>query len=282
MTKQVVGFSGGADSQACALYVRRKYPPEDVLLINSDPGGNEHQATYGFIRWYSENVFPVKIVHPIVADVAEREPGSVAKLGLTMDTPLTFELLAKIKQRFPSNYAKFCTEFLKMAPRRRHLQELGTEGYEMWTGIRRDESTKRRNAPEREWDDYYDCYLNQPLVSWTKQQVFDYLAEAGEEVNPLYRMGFSRVGCSPCVEWGKDSIRNWAARSPEDVEKIRRWEREVGFTFFGPIMPGGRYGGIDEVIIWSKTTHGGKQLSLPILEAEAEGGGCSSKYGLCE
>ena len=40
--KHVVGFSGGIDSQACARWVLNRYPAEDVILLNSDAGGNEH------------------------------------------------------------------------------------------------------------------------------------------------------------------------------------------------------------------------------------------------
>ncbi len=39
---------------------------------------------------------------------------------------------------------------------------------------------------------------------------------------------------------------------------------------------------IDEVVEWAKTTRGGRQYSLPILEGEVESGMCMSKWGLCE
>lgn len=284
---RVVGFSGGADSQATALWVRQHFPREEIILLNADPGGNENVYTYGFIRWYSENVFPVIMVQPIVADVAERRPGMVRELGLAPDQPLTFDLLAKIFQRFPSDLAGFCTEFLKLAPSRRWLRENVIARnpaitLERYVGVRRDESTKRRNTPDKAWDDYFDCEVFYPLASWTKQQVFDFLKEHGEEVNPLYKMGFSRVGCSPCVKWGKETIRLWAARFPDEVAKVRQWEKDVGYTFFGPIMTDGSFGFIDEVVEWSKTTRGGRQLSLPFVENDAASGGCVSKYGLCE
>ena len=32
-TKHIVGFSGGIDSQACALWVRNRFPREDVIQI---------------------------------------------------------------------------------------------------------------------------------------------------------------------------------------------------------------------------------------------------------
>ena len=42
--KHIVGFSGGIDSQACARWVLNRFPVEDVILLNSDAGGNEHCA----------------------------------------------------------------------------------------------------------------------------------------------------------------------------------------------------------------------------------------------
>ena len=57
--KHVVGFSGGIDSQACALWVRNRFPREDVILLNSDAGGNEHPLTVEFVERYSATVHPV-------------------------------------------------------------------------------------------------------------------------------------------------------------------------------------------------------------------------------
>jgi 3'-phosphoadenosine 5'-phosphosulfate sulfotransferase (PAPS reductase)/FAD synthetase len=64
--KHIVGFSGGIDSQACARWVLNRFPKDDVILTNSDAGGNEHPLTVEFIDWYSENVHPVVRVNAIV------------------------------------------------------------------------------------------------------------------------------------------------------------------------------------------------------------------------
>lgn len=317
--KHVVGFSGGADSQACALWVRERFASEDIILLNSDAGGNESPITTGFIRWYSDTIHPVVTVSAIVADMGNKARAKREELGLSDDDPLTFDLLAILKGRFPSRKAQFCTEHLKLAPQRRWLDahfpprivdgvRLPTDAFERYAGVRRDESEHRKDSAEREYDDFYGCWLNRPLATWSKPQVFDYLEAAGEEVNPLYRMGFSRVGCAPCINSGKDDIRQWAARDPAMIDKIRAWERRVGRTFFPPIIPrhvrpgdreplpgetpkqtakrlrslGRRHAFVDEVVEWAKTTRGGRQYSLPILESEADAGMCSSKWGLCE
>lgn len=286
-TIQIVGFSGGADSQACALWVRQRFPPEDIILMNTLAGGNEHPITEQFIKEYSEKVFPVVTVTPLIQDLGGRgtKPGLSRdrRQEFSDDDELTFDRLAYIKQRFPSRRAQFCTEHLKLVPQRRWTDEnLTAKGidFERWIGVRRDESEARRNAKEREWDEYFDCYVNRPLVDWTKKQVFDFLAEHGEEVNPLYKMGFGRVGCAPCINSGKEDIRTWATRFPEMIDKVREWEKRVGRTFFAPCVPGKEFNWVDEVVEWSKTGYGGNQFLIPMWEAEAES--CSSKYGLCE
>lgn len=96
-------------------------------------------------------------------------------------------------------------------------------------------------------------------------------------------VGFSGgVGCSPCINAGKDDIREWAARFSDEVEKVRRMGAAVGRSFFPPVLPGKRYGFIDEVVAWSRTVRGGVQLALPLVEEAAARGECSSRYGLCE
>jgi 3'-phosphoadenosine 5'-phosphosulfate sulfotransferase (PAPS reductase)/FAD synthetase len=334
--KHVVGFSGGIDSQAMALWVRQRFPVEDVILCNADPGGNEHPVTSEFIEWYRENVFPVVVIHPQVRDMAGGATAQIAKRGLAQDEPLTFDLMASLKGLFPSTKARFCTTYMKLEPMRRWCYDNGakglhfepetgkiiharlagpdaipspegilSDGYERYAGIRRDESKDRIDAAEREYDDLFACWLNRPLVTWTKDRCFETVIEAGESFNPLYLQGFNRVGCAPCINARKEDINLWAARYPEMIYKIRRWETRVGRTFFPPIMPTGvkavrdegetdkafnkrkrslsrRHGWIDEVVDWSKTVHGGKQFGLPMLEADVASGMCMSNYGLCE
>lgn len=287
--KHIVGFSGGIDSQACARWVLNRYPAEDVVLLNSDAGKNENGLTMAFVDWYSANVHPVITITPIAQDLYEcsapkaRVHVSRAKVEAKGFQPLqeiTFGDMMELKGRGPSSQAQFCTDILKIRPQLRWINEnlKGVE-YERYTGVRRDESRNRKDTPLREWDDFYDCWLNNPLAEWTKLQCFAYVKEYGELVNPLYSMGFSRVGCSPCVNWSKDDIAAWAIRFPEDGDKIRRWEKQSGRTFFPPAVPGLAFNFIDEVIAWAKTSRGGRQSLLPIMH---ERPACESKYGLCE
>lgn len=244
MTKHVVGFSGGIDSQACALWVRNHFPAEDVILTNSQAGRNEHPVTCEFIERYSRLYFPVTEVVPVITDLGDvgtkdRGTGD-RRREFAEDDELTFDRLAYVKGIFPSRKAQFCTEYLKLKPQQRWcFEELRDKGidYVRYTGVRRDESEARKDVPDKEWDTYFDCELVRPIASWTKKECFDYVVAHGEDYNPLYKMGFSRVGCAPCINSGKDDIREWSARFPEMIDKVRAWEKSVGRAFFRPMIP---------------------------------------------
>jgi 3'-phosphoadenosine 5'-phosphosulfate sulfotransferase (PAPS reductase)/FAD synthetase len=278
--KHIVGLSGGIDSQATALWVRQRYPAEDIILLNSNAGGNEHPLTDEHVAEYSEKVFPITVVSAIISDINRPEPLEKAKeMGLSLDSPLDFPLLARLKGFFPSSQFQFCTESLKLAPQRRWMAANLEDEFERYSGVRRDESKRRKDTPFRSWDKYFDCHLNCPIVDWTKQMCFDYVRQFKEPINPLYSLGFDRVGCAPCVNSGKSDITAWATRFPEMIDKVDCWEQKTGLRFFRSVFPGMGDGRIREVVEWAKTDRGGWQFNiLRGMDVPS----CESKYGLCE
>ena len=283
--KHVVGFSGGIDSQACARWVLNRYPAEDVILLNSDVGGHEHPITTEFIETYSLDVHPVTVVTPIIADM-----GTLCKSGASGERRsryaeadrLTFDVLAEIKGMFPTQQSQFCTKHLKLKPSHRWMKENITDvglSFVRYAGVRRQESERRKNKQAVEWDDFFGCPLHHPIVDWTKQMCFDYVKYHGEAVNPLYTMGFNRVGCAPCINANKNDILEWSRRFPEMIDKVRIWEQRTGLSFFRHPFKDGRYRFVDDMVDWAKTARGGKQYSLLVLEEPAA---CDSEYGLCE
>lgn len=301
--KHIVGFSGGIDSQACAGLVLDKHPKTDVILLNSNAGENEDPLTDLFVEWYSVNVHPVTRCNAIVADLwtepdyLETAAAKDTKIGANLraigyqnqnqnqNQNLTFEEMIKLKGRPPSRTNQFCTEILKLRPQKRWIAEhFGVGGiyegqdYCRYVGVRRDESAKRKNTPDSQWDTFFDCEMFYPVAAWTKTQCFEFVKRRGEEINPLYMMGFNRVGCAPCINSSKADILNWLERRPEMIEKVRRMEAATGITFFPPLVPGNNNNNIDMVISWAKTERGGRQFPLIPKEHSA----CESKYGLCE
>jgi 3'-phosphoadenosine 5'-phosphosulfate sulfotransferase (PAPS reductase)/FAD synthetase len=276
--KRIVGFSGGIDSQATARWVRDRYAPSEIILLNSDAGGNEDPITTDFVEEYSRTVFPVIQVHAVISDMWTTE-GFAETKGLDGSARLSFELMMLIKRRAPSRKAQFCTEILKLIPQRRWVQENISEDFERYVGLRRDESSSRRKIQERNWDQFFDCYVNYPLATWTKEECFKYVLDCGEPINPLYKLGFNRVGCAPCINSSKEDIVNWVIRRPEMIDKIRRWEASLGRTYFAPMVPGLAINNIDQIVEWAKSKRGGRQKTFEIMH---ERPACESKYGLCE
>lgn len=284
-TKHIVGFSGGIDSQAAARWVLNRHSKDDVIFVNSNAGGNEAPITTVFIKDYSAKVFPVVMIEPIIADMW-KTPGAAEERGYDGSAPLDWPAMIRIKGRPPSRKAQFCTEKLKLIPQKRWLAEKFGPGGELegwdyvrYSGVRRDESSARKDQAIESWDNWYDCPLICPIADWTKQMCFDYVRAHGEEVNPLYTLGFNRVGCAPCINSGREDIRAWVSRFPEMIDKVRGWEKETGRTFFHPMVPGKYTNTIDEVVEWAMCSPRTKQKDLfAILERSA----CESKYGLCE
>ncbi len=285
--KHIVGFSGGIDSQECMARVIAAVGAENVIALNSQAGDNEDPMTVDFIQWYSEHVHPVITCDAIVADLWKTE-GFAETKGLDGNERLTFDRMIELKKRPPSRKVQFCTAILKLAPQKRWmLSAFGVGGpyegqdYERYTGVRRGESEARKNYPDREWDDYFDCWVNHPIAALSKEECFAGAKARGEQINPLYSMGFGRVGCAPCVNSGKEDILNWVLRRPAMISKIEAWELRTGYTYFPPMIPGLKTpaNNISQVVEWARTARGGRQQLFPILHERES---CESKYGLCE
>ena len=167
-----------------------------------------------------------------------------------------------------------------------------------WQGVRADESPARRYLPE--CDEVGGGLFNyRPILKWTVESVFEAHRAAGIKPNPLYLQGCNRVGCMPCIMCAKDELRQIAARWPEEVDRVREWERLVSIaskrgaaTFFATVTdPTVRSDekvsavthGIDRIVDWSNTARGGRQFDMVDLIARTDSqNSCSSAYGLCE
>jgi hypothetical protein len=111
-----------------------------------------------------------------------------------------------------------------------------------------------------------------PILRWSVAQVFERLRSSGIDPNPLYKHGFDRVGCAPCIFARKRDLATWAIRFPEIIDKVRAAEKTLHSTFFGPRRPG-IINDIDDQVAWAL----GGEPDLPFEEP-----GCVSVFGLCE
>lgn len=103
-----------------------------------------------------------------------------------------------------------CCYDRKMVPLRRAV-----EGYEAWiSAIRRDQTADRAAARVVQWDAKFSLVKINPLLAWTRRDVWDFILKNDVPYNPLHDQGYPSIGCWPCtqaVEEGADErAGRWA------------------------------------------------------------------------
>ncbi len=112
-----------------------------------------------------------------------------------------------------------CCYIRKVEPLKRALQ-----GMTAWiTGLRREQSVTRGDLAQVEIDESQGGIEKiNPIVEWTTQEVWGYVAERRLPYNRLYDQGYAQIGCQPCttpVKPHEDSrAGRWRWESPEHKE----------------------------------------------------------------
>ncbi|MGB1270474.1 MAG: phosphoadenosine phosphosulfate reductase family protein [Endozoicomonas sp.] len=239
----ICSFSGGKDSVATYLYLTKDLGLPNVFGIFADTGW-EDESTYEYIDTLIEQGWKICKIQ-----------GSTAQLNTKNKDfghrPLTMVELVKIKGRFPSAMARFCTTELKLKPVLYAYQQMFTgksskpffnNGCElpdlrnteavMVTGVRAEESPKRAKMSEFHYDDFFDIYKWMPIHKWSIEEVFAIHGKYNIKVNPLYKKGSLRVGCYPCIMTNKVELNAIARHKPETFDKVYDAEKETGSTFW--------------------------------------------------
>lgn len=137
----------------------------------------------------------------------------------------------------PTRLARYCCAVLK---------ERGGAGRFITTGVRWEESPSRRNNRgiyeagrkvilNNDNDDrrrlFENCRLQakrvcNPIIDWTDEDIWGYIKAEHIPVNPLYKCGFSRVGCIGCPMAGTKGRQKEFARYPKYQQSyIRAFDR---------------------------------------------------------
>lgn len=291
--KLIVTFSGGKDSLAALLWTR-EHITKNFTTVFCDTGW-EHPLTYEYINQIAD-----KLHLDLVTLKSKKYDGMVD--------------LARNRHRCPSARARFCTEELKSKPLIDYVLDDVQDNMLMVQGIRAAESPSRakmsaqctyfkyyfepygydkagdpkkhsyRGKDVRAFREKFADDLLRPVFDWSAQQVIDYILAAGLEPNPLYRMGYKRVGCWPCVMCSLREIHNIARQAPERIQQIAALERELHSSFFAPdkmpshaITSGEKYALIGDVVRYVEW-----QNATGSLFDDDTATSCMSYYGLCE
>jgi len=99
-----------------------------------------------------------------------------------------------------------CCTIRKVAPLGAALADL-----DAWiTGLRRDQSPARANAPKLGWDEAHELWKANPIADWTDAQCWEYIRERDLPVNPLHERGYASIGCTHCTQPGAGREGRWA------------------------------------------------------------------------
>jgi phosphoadenosine phosphosulfate reductase len=89
--------------------------------------------------------------------------------------------------------------------------ETALAGVDAWiTGIRREQSTTRAQAPKIERDERRGIAKFNPLADWTDKDVWTYIFKHDLPYNPLHDQGYDSIGCAPCTVPGNGRDGRWA------------------------------------------------------------------------
>ena len=103
-----------------------------------------------------------------------------------------------------------CCYDRKVLPLRRAVH-----GYAAWiSAIRGDQTEHRKAAGVVQWDSKFGLVKVNPLLRWTKTDVWKFLLDHEVPYNPLHDQGYPSIGCWPCTapveDGGDDRSGRWA------------------------------------------------------------------------
>ena len=88
-----------------------------------------------------------------------------------------------------------CCHDRKVLPLRRAVV-----GYDAWiSAIRSDQTGDRARAEVVGWDAKFNLVKINPLLTWTKKDVWTFIHKYDVPYNPLHDQGYPSIGCWPCT-----------------------------------------------------------------------------------
>ena len=136
--------------------------------------------------------------------------------------PETYELWREVERRYDTTIEKFegarveeglwetkpdlYLAIAKAEPLNRALLDL-----DCWiTGIRRDQSPTRANAPKLGWDEAHELWKANPLADWSDEDCWRYIKERNLPYNKLHDQGYASIGDTHSTLPGEGREGRWA------------------------------------------------------------------------
>lgn len=85
------------------------------------------------------------------------------------------------------------------------------------SAIRKDQTADRAKADVVQWDPKFKLVKVNPLLGWTKNDVWSFVMKNDVPYNPLHDQGYPSIGCWPCTR----------AVAPGEDDRAGRWAGKV-------------------------------------------------------
>jgi len=220
----VCNHSGGKDSQAMLIYLKRHVLPSQLLIIHAELPGVDWEGTEDKVRQYAGELIPVIVTR----------------------AKKTFFEMVEHRGMYPSPKYRQCTSDLKRGPIEktiRHYLKAHPEHKGLIVncmGMRAQESTsraklttfkhnKRNSKAGREWYDWL------PVHDMLEHEVFKAIKDAGEDPHKAYAAGMSRLSCVFCIMASKKDLATAAKLCPALYKKHVETERKIGQSMMMPV-----------------------------------------------
>lgn len=214
----VCNHSGGKDSQAMLLALRRFVPRSQLLIVHAELPEVEWDGTFAHIEATSGGL-------PILVTRAAT----------------SFWQMVEKRQRFPSPQQRQCTSDLKRGPIEREVRRYLKANPQFkgqvvnCMGMRAGESARRatlttfkrseRNSKAgREWFDWL------PIHNLTEDEVREQVAKAGQRLHWVYGQGMTRKSCVICIMSSERDLKTAAKLAPNIYQRYALAERRLNFT----------------------------------------------------
>ena len=266
-SKVLVMFSGGKDSLACLLHlIEDGCPIEKMELWHHDIDGGiiegKRESTlmdWSVTRSYCQAVakafnIPIYFSWRVGGFEREMNRNNQKTAPVMFETPTGTFMAGGLRgkestrRKFPQVSAdlsvRWCSAYLKI-----DVASLAINNQKRFvgqktlvvTGERAEESSARakyevfephkndaRSAKKEDCRRHIDHY--RPVHSFSEKKVWDLIERHRINPHPAYLLGWGRVSCSACIFGNKDQWASIRKISPEQFEKIAKYEEDFGTT----------------------------------------------------
>ncbi len=111
-----------------------------------------------------------------------------------------------------------CCHDRKILPLKRAMAQYDPRAW--ISAIRKDQTTDRAVAGVVQWDAKFNLVKVNPLLNWTKKEVWKFILDHNVPYNDLHDQGYPSIGCWPCTNAvgadGDERSGRWAGKKKKE------------------------------------------------------------------